>query len=117
MRGEIREWAKSPEKPITPESIVNKILQELDARKAEISVSRPTDRIHWGIRVPGDPSQTIYVWLDALVNYLTVIGYQNKMHPEISSANFIHVIGKDIAKFHCVYWPAFLAGAGMPFPK
>jgi methionyl-tRNA synthetase len=117
MRDQIREWVKTPTGPITPETIANKILSELESRKAEISVSRPTDRIHWGIRVPGDPNQTIYVWLDALVNYLTVIGYPNKMSPDISSANFIHVIGKDIAKFHCVYWPAFLAGAGMPFPK
>ena len=52
-----------------------------------------------------------------MVNYLTVIGYPNNMEKDVTSANFVHVIGKDIAKFHCVYWPAFLAGAGMPLPK
>ncbi len=57
------------------------------------------------------------MWLDALVNYLTVIGYPDKMSPKESSENFIHVIGKDIARFHCVYWPAFLCGAKMPLPN
>jgi methionyl-tRNA synthetase len=79
-------------------------------------VSRPTERIHWGIRVPGDETQTIYVWLDALVNYITVIGYPEN-GSENASASMIHVVGKDIAKFHCVYWPAFLHGAGLPLPR
>jgi methionyl-tRNA synthetase len=56
------------------------------------------------------------VWLDALVNYLTVLGYPN-MKARDASSSFVHVVGKDIAKFHCVYWPAFLNGAGLPLPK
>jgi len=60
---------------VVPEGIRNKVLQELETRKAEISVSRPSERINWGIPVPGDETQTVYVWLDALVNYLTVTGY------------------------------------------
>ncbi len=56
MRDQIRDWIMSPQTPVTPPAVVSKILHELDQRKAEISVSRPTDRIFWGIRVPGDPS-------------------------------------------------------------
>lgn len=94
------------------------MLEDLRVRKDEISVSRPASRISWGIKVPEDEKQTIYVWLDALVNYLTVIGYPNKMRTaEKDSDEFIHVIGKDIARFHCMYWPAFLLAAGMPLPK
>ncbi|KAL5004792.1 hypothetical protein ScPMuIL_018248 [Solemya velum] len=80
----------------------------------DLSVSRQADRLSWGIPVPGDPSQTIYVWLDALANYLTVSGYPQE--------NFVwpancHVVGKDILRFHAVYWPAFLMAAGLDPPK
>jgi methionyl-tRNA synthetase len=69
--------------------------------------------VKWGIPVPDDSSQSIYVWLDALANYLTVLGYPGEFekNPEQFNkdlSNVIHVIGKDIAKFHCIYWPAFL---------
>jgi methionyl-tRNA synthetase len=113
IRQAIREWAVVPQS-IVPEGIRTKIVQELEQRKAEISVSRPTERISWGIKVPGDESQTIYVWLDALVNYLTVTGYPDKI-PDTDT--FIHVVGKDIAKFHCIYWPAFLLAGGFKPPK
>lgn len=96
-----------------PDTIRNKVISEIETRKDDISVSRPTERLHWGLRVPGDETQTIYVWLDALVNYLTVLGYPR----ECDSSQFVHVVGKDIAKFHCVYWPAFLKGAGLPMPR
>jgi methionyl-tRNA synthetase len=74
IRQAIKEWAIKPQS-IVPEGIRTKIMLEFEQRKAEISVSRPTERISWGIKVPGDESQTVYVWLDALVNYLTVTGY------------------------------------------
>jgi methionyl-tRNA synthetase len=74
MREVLKSWAMK-NKSIVPDTIRTKILQEIEGRKSEISVSRPTERIHWGIRVPDDESQTIYVWLDALVNYLTVVGF------------------------------------------
>ena len=60
---------------VGPEGIFNQVSAELKAHKSTISVSRPASRLQWGIRVPDDPTQTIYVWLDALVNYLTVLGY------------------------------------------
>ena len=72
----------------------------------------------WGIKVHDDPTQTIYVWLDALINYLTVLGYGSSREFLNSDVEKItHVIGKDIAKFHCIYWPAFLEAAGLPKPK
>ncbi|ELR01958.1 hypothetical protein GMDG_05131 [Pseudogymnoascus destructans 20631-21] len=85
----------------------------------DLSISRPINRLTWGIRVPQDDSQTIYVWLDALVNYITKAGFP--------SASFfdgvagwpadVHVIGKDIMRFHCIYWPAFLLALDLPPPK
>ncbi|KAF5273898.1 hypothetical protein FQA39_LY01013 [Lamprigera yunnana] len=85
----------------------------------DLSVSRPTSRVHWGIKVPDDDTQTVYVWLDALVNYLTAANY-----PDVSSSVFkqswppdCQVIGKDILKFHGIYWPAFLLAANLELPK
>ncbi|PSN42055.1 Methionine--tRNA ligase [Blattella germanica] len=75
----------------------------------DISVSRPKDRVHWGIPVPGTPQQTIYVWLDALVSYITV-ARSRAWPPDLQ------IVGKDILKFHGVYWPAFLIAAGMEPP-
>ena len=69
----------------------------------EISISRPKERVSWGIPVPNDDSQTIYVWLDALTNYISSLGYPEKFN-EAEVSKTIHIIGKDIAKFHCVYW-------------
>lgn len=80
-------------------------------------MSRPASRVNWGITVPDDHSQTIYVWLDALINYLTHLGYPDNNFKEEEVAEIIHVVGKDIAKFHCVYWPSFLKAANLPLPK
>lgn len=79
----------------------------------DISISRSKSRLKWGIEVPNDDSQIIYVWFDALVNYLTVAGYPNKLQlwPPC------HVIGKDIIKFHCIFWPAFLIASGIEPPE
>ena len=85
-------------------------------QKEQISISRQKKRLSWGIEVPGDENQTIYVWLDALTNYLTVLGYPEQFDSDKVSQT-IHIIGKDIAKFHCIYYPLFLAAAGLPLPK
>ncbi|KAH7708749.1 methionyl-tRNA synthetase [Aphelenchoides avenae] len=80
----------------------------------KLSISRDSKRLKWGIPVPDDPSQTIYVWLDALTNYLSVANYPNL------SANWppdLQILGKDILKFHAIYWPSFLLAAGLPLPK
>ncbi|XP_041347778.1 methionine--tRNA ligase, mitochondrial-like [Gigantopelta aegis] len=92
------------------EAMVRRWVEDLP----ELSVSRPSDRLPWGIPVPGDPSQTIYVWLDALVNYLTVAGFPGKI---TNWPPDCQIIGKDILRFHAVYWPAFLMAAGMDPPK
>lgn len=81
----------------------------------EISLSRPSKRVHWGIGVPDDSEQTIYVWIDALTNYYTTIGYP-KYDSELASS-MTHIIGKDILKFHSVYWPLFLLSSNLPLPK
>lgn len=86
----------------------------LNEELPNISVSRPSNRMTWGIEVPKDPSQKIYVWLDALTNYLTVAGYPNQLKIWPPS---LQVIGKDILKFHGIYWPAFLIAAGLEPPK
>ena len=85
----------------------------------DLSVSRHKDRLTWGIPVPDDEDHVMYVWLDALTNYITAIGY-----PDIDSQEFqkywpaqYHVIGKDITRFHAIYWPAFLKAADIELPK
>lgn len=79
----------------------------------DISISRAKSRLQWGIEVPNDASQVIYVWFDALVNYLTPSGYPEQLRLWPSA----HVIGKEILKFHAIFWPAFLMAAGMQPPK
>lgn len=106
-------------KPIFPAIHVNLLRYMLSQGIKDLSISRPSSRIPWGIEVPNDPSQTIYVWLDALTNYLTVTGYPN-VSPNSSQShwsNATHIIGKDIIKFHSVYWPSFLIAADYPLPK
>ncbi|CRL06004.1 CLUMA_CG019081, isoform A [Clunio marinus] len=106
-------WAKQGNHIDPP--VFNKILLDmLQEELPDISISRPSSRMSWGITVPNDPSQKIYVWLDALTNYLTVAGYPNEL--KVWPPN-IHVIGKDILKFHGIYWPAFLIAAGLEPPK
>ncbi|MGH7458682.1 MAG: methionine--tRNA ligase [Longimicrobiaceae bacterium] len=89
---------------------VRKILAELK----DVSVSRSL--LSWGIPWPGDPDQTVYVWIDALTNYLSAIGFPEDGYREWWPAD-LHVIGKDIVRFHCVYWPAMLLSAGVEPPQ
>lgn len=103
IKQKIYDWINSKDDPIKPEAIKNLTLKDLDASKEKISISRPRTRISWGIEVPTDKDQTIYVWLDALTNYKTVNDSFKDFNGEM-----IHVIGKDINKFHSIYWPAFL---------
>jgi methionyl-tRNA synthetase len=104
---------------VIPTNRMNHVIQEVKTGLEDLSISRPTERLTWGIRVPNDDSQTIYVWLDALVNYLTQAGYpfaDGKGEGSIWPPN-VQVIGKDITKFHCIYWPAFLMAVNLPLPK
>jgi methionyl-tRNA synthetase len=95
------------------------VVQAVESGLEDLSISRPSERLTWGIRVPQDTSQTIYVWLDALMNYVTKAGYPwapGRDHAGGWPAD-CHVIGKDIVRFHCIYWPAFLMALGLPLPK
>lgn len=83
---------------------------------SDLSVSRPSWRLKWGIRVPNDDSQRIYVWFDALVNYLTAAGYPNVETQKLTWPP-VHIVGKDIMRFHCIYWPIFLMAAEIELPK
>ena len=105
---------------IYPETRKEEILNFIQGGLHDISISRSTKRSgNWGIRVPGDPSQVIYVWIDALINYLSGIGYGNSNRWKSfwnTGTKKVHVIGKNVWKFHAVYWPALLISAGLPVP-
>ena len=104
---------------IIPKERKNEILNFIESNLEDLSISRPAERLKGiGIPVPGDKSQKIYVWFDALSNYISAIGYgrDEKNFRKFWPAD-IHLIGKDILKFHAVYWPAFLLSARLPLPK
>jgi methionyl-tRNA synthetase len=84
---------------------------------ADVSVSRPKKNLTWGIPVPDDPEQIMYVWLDALANYITVIGYPDRAEWQEFWPADVQVIGKDILRFHAGIWPAMLLGLGLELPK
>jgi len=102
---------------VLPRERLNEVASFVRGGLQDLSVSRTT--FDWGIKVPGAPSHVMYVWLDALTNYITAAGY-----PDVDSADFqrywpasLHVTGKDIVRFHAVYWPAFLMSAGVAVPQ
>jgi methionyl-tRNA synthetase len=102
---------------VTPTTRKHEILNVINDGLEDISISRPKDKISWGIPVPGDTSQVMYVWFEALMNYLTVLGYPE--HEDFKAfwpAN-IQVIGKDILRFHAAIWPGMLLALGLPLPK
>ncbi len=101
---------------IQPETRRNEILNLVNSGLQDIAITRKG--FTWGIPVPFDPEQTIYVWFDALFNYITAIGYgsDEERFQKLWPAD-VHVIGKDITRFHCALWPAMLMSAGLPLPK
>ncbi|XP_074658159.1 methionine--tRNA ligase, mitochondrial-like [Tubulanus polymorphus] len=103
-------------KVIQPENFEVLVRKWVEEDLQDLSISRQSSRLHWSIGVPGDTTQSIYVWLDALVNYLTVAGYPNKDISHLWPAD-CQIVGKDILKFHAVYWPAFLMAAGLEPPR
>jgi methionyl-tRNA synthetase len=118
---QLREAIESDTLRITPETRKNEVLGFLRGGVEDISISRSAERSHnWGIEVPGDPSQVMYVWIDALTNYITALGFVDdseryrKYWAEADQR--IHVVGKGIIRFHAVYWPAMLMSAGVPLP-
>lgn len=114
----VKEKILSDEFKITPTSRKNEILSLLESGLDDVSFSRPKKHETIGIPVPGDDSQVIYVWCDALANYITALGYgrDDVLYREFWPAD-VHVIGKDILRFHAAIWPAILLSAGLPLPK
>ncbi|XP_020660353.3 methionine--tRNA ligase, mitochondrial [Pogona vitticeps] len=115
FREPLRRWLQDKKAAVTPEPFRQQVLLWLGQDLPDLSVSRHRNRLQWGIPVPGDSSQTVYVWVDALVNYLTVLGYPNAHRASWPMA--CHVVGKDILKFHAIYWPALLMAAGLEPPE
>jgi len=102
---------------IQPSYRKNEVISFVKSGLMDLSISRTT--FNWGVPVPGNDKHVMYVWVDALTNYISALGY-----PDVNSENFkkfwpadVHVVGKDILRFHAVYWPAFLMSAGVPTPK
>ncbi|HEX5797216.1 MAG TPA: methionine--tRNA ligase [Candidatus Saccharimonadales bacterium] len=102
---------------IIPESRKNEILYVIKEGVEDVSISRPKDKISWGIPVPGDTTQVMYVWFEALMNYITVLGYpENPDFKDFWPAD-VQVIGKDISRFHALIWPGILMGLQTELPK
>jgi methionyl-tRNA synthetase len=101
---------------IGPDSRRNEVVSFVKSGLRDLSISRTT--FDWGVRVPGDPEHVMYVWVDALTNYITGVGFPDEGEPNwrFWPAD-VHIIGKDIIRFHAVYWPAFLMSAGIPVQK
>ncbi len=103
---------------ISPESRKSEVLNFVNGGLHDLSISRTT--FDWGVKVPNAPEHVMYVWLDALTNYLTAIGFPDENAPEFqqfwANGEVVHVVGKDILRFHVVYWPAFLMSAKLPLP-
>ena len=101
---------------IGPDSRRNEVVSFVKSGLRDLSISRTT--FDWGVRVPGDPEHVMYVWVDALTNYITGVGFPDENDPNWRYwPADVHIIGKDIIRFHAVYWPAFLMSAGIPVQK
>lgn len=116
--GQIRDLIESGEYEVLPTPRRKEILQVLEEGLHDISFSRPADKLTMGVPVPGDDTQRMYVWCDALTNYITGVGY-GRDEKQFSSwwPADLHMIGKDIIRFHAAIWPAMLLGAGIPLPR
>lgn len=113
----IRQAIETGKMKIVPEFRKREFLEMLKDGIPDVSISRPKRNLSWGVPVPGDPDQVMYVWLDALSNYITVIGYPtNPQWREVWPAD-VQVIGKDILRFHAGIWPAMLLGLGLDLPR
>ena len=102
---------------IVPEFRKNEFLELIKNGVQDVSISRPRKTLSWGVPVPGDDSQVMYVWLDALANYITVLGYPDRAEWQAYWPADVQVIGKDILRFHAGIWPAMLLGLDLPLPK
>ncbi len=113
---QIKQAIESGDYEIIPKTRRNEALGVIKEGLEDISISRPKDKISWGIPVPGDDTQVMYVWFEALMNYITVLGYpEHQDFKDYWPAN-VMVIGKGILRFHAAIWPGMLLGLGLPLP-
>lgn len=114
---QIRQAVESDKMKILPEFRKREFLELIKDGLQDVSISRPRKNLSWGVSVPGDDSQVMYVWLDALANYITVLGYPDQPEwRDFWPAN-VQVIGKDILRFHAGIWPVILLGLGLDLPR
>ncbi len=115
------ELIEKQNKLIQPESRRNEVISFIKSGLQDLSISREKSSVSWGVPVPDDENHVMYVWLDALSNYITAIGYGNSERSAVGFEkywqNVTHIVGKDILRFHTVYWFSFLAAAGLELPK
>ena len=106
---------------VRPEARRNEVSSFVRGGLQDLSISRQRSSVSWGIPVPGDENHVMYVWMDALTNYITALGYGNAEKASVGFErywqNVVHLVGKDILRFHTVYWFSFLNAAGLPLPK
>ena len=113
-RDQVLSLIRSGEFAVEPTIRRNEVVRVLEDGLQDISISR--QRLSWGIPFPGDPNQTVYVWFDALINYLSGTGFPESGYERLWPAD-LHVIGKGITRFHCIIWPAMLLSAGLALPR
>ncbi|OAA56399.1 Methionyl-tRNA synthetase [Cordyceps fumosorosea ARSEF 2679] len=106
---------------VKPANRMQEVRDWVENHLEDLSVTRPVSRLNWGVSDPEDPSQTIYVWVDALINYITKAGYGSKWRSATEDMGIwpadLQIIGKDILRFHAIYWPALLLALGLPPAK
>jgi methionyl-tRNA synthetase len=110
-------WYRENPDCIRPQSRYNEVVSFVSSGLKDLSISRAS--LRWGVPFPGDDQHVVYVWLDALTNYISALGFggdDQRLFDEFWPAT-LHLVGKDILRFHCVYWPAFLMSAGLPPPR
>jgi len=115
FKDQIKEAIEGKKMQILPEFRAKEVLQLLKD-SPDVSISRPVSQLSWGVPVPGDDQQVMYVWIDALSNYITVLGYPDQDISDYWPASAMFV-GKDILRFHAIIWPAMLLALGLPLPK
>lgn len=116
-QNKIAELIKSDEYKLIPAARKNEILNVIEGGLEDVSISRSSDKLPWGVEVPGDPKQVMWVWFDALPNYISALGYPEGEDFKKFWPGEVHLIGKDILRFHAALWPAMLLSAGLPLPK
>lgn len=117
LSDQIRDAISTGKMTIVPNFRKKEFLEFIKDGLRDVSISRPAKNLSWGVPVPGDPTQVMYVWIDALANYITVLGYPDNPEWQQYWPADIQVIGKDILRFHAGIWPAMLIGLGLPLPK